>query len=198
MQCQAVKSINRWIDVGSHNFAKRIELMSVVRHWPLAVCLASLACNCPAARSAETQLLSITGINLHPLKSGSQPTGQYIAGFNIETWDVRVIAVCHIPGGWTISAGKNANPEGVLSGSAGEGVAFLDADSFNQLTELVLVRVGDYNPIDKGDCTKNCTPATFAGNFYVGQYGSESEPELQRLQPSNIRLTPARRCPDPV
>ena len=165
--------------------------------WFLAACLASLECNCPAAISAETQLLSITGIKLQPLKSGSQARGQYIASFDIKTWGVRVIAVCHIPGGWTISAGKNANPEGVLSGSAGEGVAFLDSESLHQLTDFFLVQVDDYHPVDRGDCTKNCTPASFAGDFYIGEYGSEDQPRPQRVLPSNIRLDVASRCPDP-
>jgi hypothetical protein len=131
------------------------------------------------------------------LKSGSQARGQYIASFDIKTWGVRVIAVCHIPGGWTISAGKNANPEGVLSGSAGEGAAFLDSESLHQLTDFFLVQVDDYHPIDRGDCTKNCTPASFAGDFYIGEYGSEDQPKPQRVLPSNIRLDAASRCPDP-
>jgi hypothetical protein len=171
--------------------------MPIGRYWFVVVCLVSLACTCRAAPTTGTQLLSITGIKLQPLKNGLEPSGQFVAGFDIKTWGVRVIAVCHIPGGWTVSAGKNANPEGVLSGSGGEGVTFLDADSLPQLANLFLVQVDEYHPTDTGDCAKNCTPATFAGNIYIGRYGVESDLESRRVLPSNIHLDPASRCPDP-
>jgi hypothetical protein len=161
--------------------------------------MSCLSIDCPAASAAETQLLSITGVHLQPLITASRSTGQYMSGFDIRTWGVRVLAVCHIPGGWTISAGKNANPEGELYGSAGEGAAFLDSGNLHQLTDLFLVQVDDYHPSDTGNCAKSCTPASFSGNFYIGEYGinAEDEPIPRRVLPTNIRLSPAARCPDP-
>jgi hypothetical protein len=186
------------LNIGAGCFNDGPELMHAFRKlYFLAACLASLICNCQAAFSATTQLLSFSDIKLQPLKRGVRSTGEYVARFDIKTWGVRVIAVCHIPGGWTISAGKNADPEGVLSGSAGEGVAFLDAEGLHQLTDLFLVQVDDYHPVAKGDCANSCTPASFTGNFYIGEYGADAQPTPQRVIPENIRLTAATRCPDP-
>ena len=129
---------------------------------------------------------------------GESSKANYISSFEIKTWDVQVLAVCHIPLGWTISAGKNANPEGILAGSAGEGVAFIDAGRSAELNKLFLVRITDYHVADEGDCTKKCTPATFAGNFFIGTYGAPEDPETKLgLKPEDIRLMPAVKCPDP-
>ena len=132
-----------------------------------------------------------------PMGNESGARGQYIASFDIKTWGLRVIAVCHIPDGWTASAGKNAGPEGVLSDTAGEGVAFLVTERLHQLTNFFLVQVDNYHPNDRGGCAKNCTPASFAGDFYIGEYGSEDQPRPQRVLLSNIELEAAARCPDP-
>lgn len=164
--------------------------------WILRASLAALAITAAPA-FAQTQLLSITGIDLQPLHTGAQASGQYVSGFNIRTWGVRVLAVCHIPRGWTISAGKNANPEGELSGRAGEGVAFLDSQRVAQLADLFLVRVEDYSPADAGDCARNCRPASFSGALRIGQYGTRQRTVTRRLTASNIQLRPAARCPDP-
>jgi hypothetical protein len=43
----------------------------------------------PVASAANTQLLSLTGIRLHPIKPNENDQAQYIAGFTINTWNVR-------------------------------------------------------------------------------------------------------------
>ena len=96
-----------------------------------------------------------------------------------------------------MTAGKNANPQGELSGSAGEGVAFLGASDLSALSDLFLVQIDDYHPADKGDCAKSCEPATFSGRIFIGDYRSDEQPIPQRLVPSNIRLVPAAHCPEP-
>jgi hypothetical protein len=59
---------------------------------PLPVKIALLLASClvtqPAA-AADRELLSIKGVTL--------PNHGYVSGFNIDTWGVRVISVCHLP-----------------------------------------------------------------------------------------------------
>lgn len=148
-----------------------------------------------ASFGSQTELLSLTGLRLQSTAPDRSKTGQFIASFDLKTWGVKVLAVCHIPAGWTITAGKNANPEGVLSGNAGEGVAFIDAGTLKQLDDLFLVDVDGYHADDLGDCSKDCTPATFSGVLYEGTYGVETPDIRIRLRSLNIRLTPATSCP---
>src|SRR5262249_49605429 len=54
------------------------------------------------------ELLSVHGIAL--------PENGFLFAFHIDTWGVRVLAVCHFPPGWTLSAGKSLDPSGILSG----------------------------------------------------------------------------------
>jgi len=108
----------------------------------------------PTAR-AKRELLSIGGVAL--------PEKGYIAGFKIDTWGVEVLAVCHLPPGWTITAGKSADPTGLLAGEASLGVAFLDRSALKQLSQMFLIELeGPYQeeskPIPNGEM-----PATFAG-----------------------------------
>ena len=164
----------------------------------IPVALALWVADAPKSFGADAQLLSLSGVQLHPLRQGEDKRAQYIAAFNIKTWAVKVLAVCHIPAGWTISAGENASSEGVLSGSAGEGVAFIDAGALAELNNLFLVQVTDYQQEDRGDCARNCTPATFSGDLSIGTYGVDGVPDTKlRLSPANIRLTSTAKCPDP-
>jgi hypothetical protein len=152
----------------------------------------------PVASATDTQLLSLTGIRLHPIKPTETDHAQYIAGFNIDTWGVRVLSVCHIPPAWTISAGQGIDFGGSLSGSAGGAVANLDASRRDELRNLFLVEVIDYQATARGNCSDSCTPATFSGTVDIGTYSMSNVPDKKfRLAPSNIHLTPAARCPDP-
>jgi hypothetical protein len=178
----------------------RAAQMSVVQRAGrlIPVAFALWVLGVPKSFGADAQLLSLSGVQPHPLRQGEDKKAQYIAAFDIKTWAVKVLAVCHIPAGWTISAGKNAYPEGVLSGSAGEGVAFIDAAALAELNNLFLVQVTDYHAEDRGDCARDCTPATFSGDLYIGTYGASGVPDTKlRLSPANIRLTSAAKCPDP-
>jgi hypothetical protein len=165
----------------------------------LSLALACWILGASAVSAAETQLLSLTGIKLHPLKSNKENTAQYVAGFDIDTWGVRVLSVCHIPPGWTISGGQGIDLGGVLSGAGGGGVAFLDASRLDELHNLFLVEVIDYQATGRGDCSDSCMPPTFSGTVEIGTYSRNYGPDRKlQLVPSNIRLTAAARCPDPL
>ena len=144
-----------------------------------------------AAAESPTQLLSLTGIKL---KAFDGPGGEFVSAFEVNTWDVQVLAVCHIPPGWTVTAGRNADFDGILSGVASLGVAYINASQLSELDAIFLVRVGKYREHDDGDCTKHCIPATFSGDVTVGTYGLDADSKL-RLRPSNIHLQDASKCP---
>ena len=130
------------------------------------------------------QLLSIQGVDLSP--SG------YVSGFNVRTWGVRVRAVCHIPGGWSISVDSDATPSGRLSGRAGQGVTYLDATHLSHLRQLFLIEDLAYVL----DGRRGAEPPTFDGRVRVGVYGSDGANTWQRLKSSNYALAPASRCPE--
>jgi hypothetical protein len=134
----------------------------------------------------RTYLLSIAGIALGP--------HEYVDGFSVDTWGVDFLAVCHFPPGWTIRAGRQASPDGVLAGEASHGATFLDRAWLRELRGLALVRIfGRVQPIRTGSI-----PATFAGRATIGSYGVNGEPSRRAmLGARNIRLVPAARCPDP-
>ena len=140
--------------------------------------------------AAATQLLSIVGLGI--------PAGRYVSSFDIQTWGVRVLAVCHIPPGWTVSGGQDADPGGTLSGSASEGVTFLDPSHLGDLNGLFLVEVADVHAA-QGDLAKDgwYLPPTFDGKIEIGRYGNDTDTSPRRLVPSNIALVAAARCADP-
>ena len=137
----------------------------------------------------RTYLLSVTGIALNPQ--------EHVDGFRVETWDVDFLAVCHLPPGWQIRAGRMATPDGVLAGEASHGVTFLDRMRLSELDDLALVRILDPVQPEEIRSAGGIQPATFSGRATIGTYGDGEPHREQRLGAANIRLLPAARCPDP-
>ena len=143
----------------------------------------------PAASSAlvdhpKSYLVSILNI---PLMADDR-----ITGFSIKTWGVTFKTVCHIPPGWTISAGGSATPEGQLAGDASLGVTWLESGSSPEFKKMVLVDL--YSPVQRRDVRVQggTRPATFKG--YAHLWNNDVERKV-RLTWSNVELTPASRCP---
>jgi hypothetical protein len=142
------------------------------------------------AYAADAELLSIQGISL-----GEK---EYVAGFNLTTWRVEVLAVCHFPPGWTITAAMAASPDGGLQGGIGDTVAALDRTRLGQLQRLFLVKIEDYHEQERVFPSGGGTPPTFVGTISIGAYGPD-EPILRSVPigASNLVREPATRCPDP-
>ncbi len=132
----------------------------------------------------RSYLASIEGIAL--------AEGEFLDAFSIDTWGVDMIAVCRIPPGWEIRAGRMASPDGVVAGEASHGVTFLDARRLGPLRHLVLVGLRD--PPSEASGT---LPATFAGRARIGRYGTDETRREVALGLANVRLEPATACPDP-
>jgi hypothetical protein len=139
------------------------------------------------AKAGQIELLSITGIEL--------PEGSYVAGFNVDTWGVEVLAVCRFPFGWTLTAGKSADPSGTLKGEASLGVTLLNRRSISELRNLFLVDIDGYQAETRFEGNTEY-PATFIGTITVGKYGDDSDPRAFPLSSTNFVRTAATRCPE--
>ena len=133
-----------------------------------------------------TYLASITDI---PLRKDDR-----VQGFSISTWGVTVNAVCHVPLGWTITAGGGGVPDGVLSGEGAMGATWLSEASPKALRDLFLVTL--VGPVQRRDVGRDgatfFVPATFKGRAFVWR---DDTLHKVRLGYANVRLTPASACP---
>src|ERR1039458_10782265 len=107
----------------------------MIRLRSMPVLLALVGSALPSVADSS-ELLSIRGITL--------PEHGYVKAVRIETWDVKVLAVCRLPGGWTITAGKSADPSGILAGEASLGVTWLNNQSLDQLRQLFFIEGSGY------------------------------------------------------
>lgn len=151
--------------------------------------LLSVALSAGVSGSANfdtTYLASITGLSI--------ASDEYVEEFSIDTWGVRLLAVCRIPPGWTITAGGSAAQDGIMSGGGNHNVTFLDRARLDQLHGLVLLRLSGPIRMEEVRSSSAIVPATFSGMVRVGTYGSDKSREL-RLDHTNVSLTPAIACP---
>lgn len=130
----------------------------------------------------NSYLVSVTGISL--------ARDEYVDGFAIDTWGVDVLAVCHIPPGWEMRAGREATPVGIIAGEASHGVTFLNRPRLGELEGLVLVRLS-------GSLDRRNERQAFSGRAQVGRYGVEPGGREVPLAAANLILSPARTCPAP-
>lgn len=160
----------------------------MIRLRSMPVLLALVGSALPSAADAS-ELLSIRGITL--------PEHGYVKAFRIETWDVKVLAVCRLPGGWTITAGKSADPSGILAGEASLGVTWLNNQSLDQLRQLFLIEVSGYQEreLPMPNVPGGVFPATFSGKLVVGTYGNHDDAHEVPITPANLFREPATRCP---
>jgi hypothetical protein len=121
-------------------------------------------------------------------------TDSYVAGFDIDTWDIRVRAVCNIPIGWVIKAGKDISPLGILSGSASgfmTNLNFPQVMKDHDLDDLFLIDDLDHHRRSPTE------PPTFVGKITVGEYhrGRAAQDRTVPLTGNEIVLNPAKQCP---
>lgn len=135
----------------------------------------------PPVDHPKTYLMSVERI---PLRADES-----MFAFEIDTWGVEFKAVCHVPGGWWIEAGRSATPEGSLKGRGSVGATWFRQTSPSELHNLVLVTL--YGPIQRTDIGD--VPATFKGRAKIN--GMDDERTIQ-LTSANVRLVPAGRCPN--
>ena len=138
----------------------------------------------------RTYVASIVRLNLGPR--------EYVDSFAIKTWGVTFNAVCRIPPGWRIKAGRSAAPDGELTGEGTQGATFLGHHDVSKLHALVLLTLsGSVQQTDLGNPDHGSgEPATFKGPASVGTYGGDGPGRTIPITFANVRLEPATRCPD--
>ena len=144
---------------------------------PLMLSATSVA----ASDHPRTFLASVIQV---PLK-----TGESMASFSITTWGVEIKAICKIPRGWRIKGGNSSTPDGVLEGEGSQGATWFNRGSPSELRHIALITL--YGPVQRTD-VRNGPDATFKGTAIVS--GEDGERKA-RLTYSNVKLTPASRCP---
>jgi hypothetical protein len=143
---------------------------------------ALLAAAAPAAaEQGRTFLLSIEGIEV---------AGQSVTDFRIASWDVDWIAICRIPAGWRLRAGRDATSDGLFEGESTHGATRLAG--LEPLRNVALLRLRA--PVQWRDrpLPDGVVPASLAGTL------SLSGGRQVRLGRSNLRLGPAGACPRPA
>jgi hypothetical protein len=128
----------------------------------------------------QTYLLSVVDV---PLKADES-----IEKFTFATWGVDVKAVCRVPGGWRITAGRDSTPDGEISGQGSTGTTWYWEPSPRQLKNFVLVTL--YGPVQHQ--ATGGVPATFKGKAVISHMDDEHKVALSY---KNIRLVRASRCP---
>ena len=128
----------------------------------------------------QTYLASIVDV---PLEAGES-----IGSFSVSTWGVDVKAVCRVPGGWRITAGRDATPDGEISGRGSHGVTWYRERSPRQLRNFILVTL--YGPVQRQRI--GAVPATFSGKATISDLNDEHKVALSYR---NIKLVRANRCP---
>lgn len=143
-----------------------------------------LAAGSVPADHPQMYLLSIVHL---PLKRDES-----VKQFSFATWGIGVNAVCHIPEGWRITAGRDADPEGEIAGRGSNGVSWFKESNPKELGDLVLVTL--YMPVQKTDVKQHdgIVPATFNGEALVS--GLDADRKIP-LSYKNIHLVSAAHCP---
>ena len=153
---------------------------------PVAAALAATALlMCNIARAADqSMLLSIAGVSLSD--------EQFVALVSLELHNLRVQAVCHVPSDWSM---KVEQPVGMIvdvEGEAGHGASELGTDYLDQLKSLLLV-TKFYKNMKLDDSREY----KIEGSLIINVRGENPGLVTIPLEPANLVVEPADRCPPP-
>jgi hypothetical protein len=156
------------------------------RRWPhaVAICLAA------ATWTSVGFAMQLLSIKVQDLNADS-----YISGFQIKTWDIRLRAICKIPVGWMMTAGKELNPGGVISGFASGFMANIDMKQLEKLNDFILIDDAEArSPPAPGSPSE---PPTFQASLLVGEYSKSPTQRDRRIRLKDLEivLKPATQCP---
>lgn len=132
-----------------------------------------------------------------PTRSASSPTelvslawtpggaNQNLQAFDLNVSGLDVLAVCHVPPGWTINATGAGAGVTELKGQATVGAAFISLDDPQDLAGLFLVRARPGESL------------VVSGALTTGVYGGDEGQTMIKASPSSLRREVADRCPPP-
>lgn len=116
--------------------------------------------------------------------------GEYVDAFDLRTQGVEILAVCHVPGKWTVTAGEDSSVTGRLAGEAGYVTVAVDPTASQDLQYVFLVRV-------RGATTKwqGALPPTFYGSATLITKGRHPTSRVVKLRMADLPRVRAVHCP---
>ncbi|WP_297508185.1 hypothetical protein [uncultured Caulobacter sp.] len=110
---------------------------------------------------------------------------QNLQAFDLRATGLDVLAVCHVPAGWTINVTGAGGGETMLTGHATVGAGFLSIDNLSDLAGLFLVRPRPGETI------------AVTGQLTTGAYGDDEGQGQVPATAALLRRETADRCPPP-
>lgn len=137
----------------------------------------------PQAATAAPPQAAIPPTELVSLAWRPANSNQNLQAFDLEVSGLDVLAVCHVPPGWTINATGAGEGVTELKGQATVGAAYVSLGDMQDIAGLFLVRVRPNEPL------------AVRGGITTGTYdGDQTE---VRATPALLRRDAADRCPPP-
>jgi hypothetical protein len=143
----------------------------------LSLSIVPFWCHASATSADSLTLISITGIQLSK--------NEFLEGIALTTRNLRILAVCHVPAGWSVSVSNPTGPIGGVEAGASGGVAELGAGDLRELHAFLLARPSKLATVDIG------------GTADIEMRGDQPEAVTRQLGPLNFALAVADRCPGP-
>lgn len=130
-----------------------------------------------AARPATAELISIAWAPAN--------ADQNLQAFALRVTGIDVLAVCHVPAGWTINVTGAGAGITELEGHATVGAAFLGLDNLADIAGLFLVR------------TRTGEAPSVSGKLTTGVYGGDGGQVEITASAATLRREPASQCTPP-
>jgi hypothetical protein len=137
----------------------------------------------PQAAAPSPSQAAVQPTELVSLAWRPSDANQNLQAFNLEVSGLDVLAVCHVPPGWTINATGAGEGVTELKGQATVGAAFVSLDDMQDIAGLFLVRA---RPNETFAVRGQITTGTYGGDQANGQATT-----------ALFRREAADRCPPP-
>lgn len=134
-----------------------------------------LGSSVPVPAATVIKLISIKGLELGK--------DEYLWGMTLRTKNLRVLAICRIPAGWSISSSNPSGSDGTIEGGASGGVSALNMEQLKELQTMFLIKLS--NTIGWG----------ISGVVDIENRGDQPDMAERTLDPENFFFESADRCP---
>ena len=133
-----------------------------------------------APRAVAANLISIKGVSIG--------ADEHVAGFDLVTDGLDVLAVCHVLDDWTVTVSNGSPPDSHISGVAHNGASSLPATKLDRLRQLFLVEANSHVARSVGH------PPSITGFLTLGLYGDGGRFRKLTLGSANIGWEGAANC----
>ena len=140
-----------------------------------AILMSFFVSTAPARAADSVTLISITGIQLGK--------SEFVEGVSLKTQNLRILAICHIPAGWSVSVSGPAGTTGAIDAGASGGVAALGQGDLGELRAFFLARKSEV------------PTAAITGTIDIEIRGDQPDTAERQLTSSNFAMVPGDQCP---